>query len=77
MSWTSCHDHEVDYRIEDGCPVCELCAERDALKTRIAELEAKLLLCREVQEACFADDAEGPHYLGHDLYSRFISADLT
>lgn len=69
---------------EDLCPhglllsCCDECKEDEIriLQTRIAELEIKLSLCREVQAACIEDDSEGPHYLGRDLYSRFVSAEL-
>ena len=41
MSWSNCHDHDVDYRDEDGCPVCALCIERDTLKAKVTGLEAE------------------------------------
>ena len=41
MSWKNCHEHGVDFREEDGCPVCALVVERNALRARVANLEAK------------------------------------
>lgn len=41
MCWKNCYDHGIDFREGDGCPVCSLVLEQDALRVRVAELEAE------------------------------------
>lgn len=37
-----CHDHDQTFRAEDGCPVCNVIGEREALRAEIARLREAL-----------------------------------
>jgi hypothetical protein len=55
--WTTCHDHDQHHRAEDGCPVCNLVAERHTFTSRLAEVEAERDEARTERNAARAEVA--------------------